>query len=89
MVLKKTHFDICGGNCDVCKLFGCKNLTSAVILTKRKVSKKYVPPDIVAIKMVLESDDANKNISAVSDLELMSLRDELIKNLTKDDEIDD
>lgn len=48
---------------------------------KRKVTKKNVPPDITAIKMLL--DDKNTSFSSMTDEELIKERDRLIKLLTK------
>lgn len=53
-------------------------------LVKKKVTKKGVPPDIKAVKILLEKDD----LSAMSDDELIKEREELIK-LLKENYIDE
>jgi hypothetical protein len=49
-------------------------------LIKRKVTKRDIPPDIKAMKMLLEGQDVEK----FSDEELMEERDNLMKMLRED-----
>ena len=49
------------------------------ILSKKKVTRKNVPPDITAIKMLLEEDD----LSAMTDEELEKEKIRLLKLLEK------
>jgi hypothetical protein len=51
-------------------------------LTKKKVTKKNVPPDITAIKMLME-DDSEKDVFTMSDEELIAERNRLL-NLLKE-----
>lgn len=87
MLLKKSLFDVCGGDCASCSRFNIKNLANASILTKRKVTKKYVPPDMVAIKMIFEKSEDKTDLKNLSDEDLNKLKDEVIKSL--EDENDD
>ncbi len=50
-------------------------------LVKKKVTKREIPPDIKAAKMLLEGE----NLSAISDEELTAERERLIKILKEDD----
>ena len=86
-MVKKSCFDVCGGDCEVCFNFGLKSLTSVPVLTKRKVHKKFVPPDMTAIKMLVEKEDDGVDLESMSDEELKVLEQKLLKNLignTKD-----
>ena len=49
-------------------------------LVKRKVTRRDIPPDIKAVKMLLDDED----ISAMSDEQLESERQRLIKQLKED-----
>lgn len=59
--------------------------TKNLILSKKKVTSHYIPPDLTAIKMLIEifGQEVNKNddIESLSDQELFELRDTLIQNL--------
>lgn len=53
-------------------------------LIKRKVTKKHIPPDISAVKALLETNDDNfDKYRAMSDEELLKKRDELLKTIAK------
>ncbi len=55
-------------------------------LCKKKISTHYVPPDMLAIKMLLEDTKENINsLSNMTDEELVSLKNKLILELNKDD----
>jgi hypothetical protein len=49
-------------------------------LVKKKVTKRDIPPDIKAVKMLLDGQDVEK----YSDEELMAERDNLMKMLRED-----
>lgn len=49
-------------------------------LVKRKVTRRDIPPDIKAVKMLLDGDD----VSAMSDEQLESERQRLLKCLKED-----
>lgn len=53
------------------------------ILTKRKVSKKYFPPDMTALKLLVEKfyPDLNIDISMMSDEELIEERERILQML--------
>ena len=50
-----------------------------LVLVKRKVTPKPVPPDIAAIKLVLGLDGGEEDLSASSDEELEKRKKKLIK----------
>lgn len=60
-----------------------------MVLTKRKVTKKNVPPDITAVKVLLEMYGENQNLdfANMTDEELLIERDKLIEILKNNDEI--
>ncbi len=58
-----------------------------VVLVKKKVTKKSVPPDMTAIKMLLEGD-GKEDVASMTDEELKAERDRLIKELLKDEDND-
>lgn len=49
-------------------------------LTKKKVTKREIPPDIKAVKLLLDSED----MSQATDEELASEREKLLKKLKED-----
>lgn len=57
-----------------------------LILTKRKVTKKNIPPDMSAVKILLTiySNDSS-DFSNMSDEELIQERDKLLKMLKEED----
>ena len=59
-----------------------QNSEGEVQLTKRKVTTKSVPPDVQALKLLLE-DDAQKPIIEMSDEELESEKQRLLKLLNQ------
>ena len=82
MVLKKNVFDICAGDCASCTKRGVKNLSMLTCYTKKKILKKYVPPDMGAVKLLMDiAKQENKDISNMTDAELKSYEKELIKLL--------
>lgn len=81
MVIKKGGYDECGGECAVCAKFMCKPSGDAMILTKKKVSVKYVPPDTQAIKLLISSSEADKDVLEMSDEELLDLEERLFLKL--------
>lgn len=50
-----------------------------LVLVKRKVTTKPVPPDISAIKLLLGLDGGNEDLSALSDEELETHKKKLLK----------
>ena len=56
-----------------------------VKLVKKKVTTKNVPPDITAIKILIE-DNASKSVLELSDQELESEKQRLLKLLKEFDE---
>lgn len=67
----------------------CKEDEGKMVLTKRKVTKKNVPPDISAVKVLLEIYGENKDLvfANMTDEELLIERDKLIEKLKNVDEI--
>ena len=58
-----------------------------VKLTKRKVTKKSVPPDMTALKILIEADGL-KPIEQMSDQELKDEKERLLKLLSESQEND-
>lgn len=55
---------------------------SQLKLIKKKVTSRHMPPDLAAIKMLLDLDqDTASNYSLMSDQELFALRDKLVEEL--------
>ena len=52
-------------------------MNAETVLVKRKVSKKFVPPDMVALKILMEREETTKDVSVLSDDELLNLEREL------------
>ena len=58
-------------------------------LIKKKVTTHYVPPDLLAIKMLIEifgkevTDKDDDNLTSLSDNELMTLKREVIQKLNE------
>lgn len=50
-------------------------------LSKRKITKKYIPPDLTALKTYLELTESEKDYENMSDEELLNIKNELIKEL--------
>ena len=52
-------------------------------LIKRKVAEKYVPADLSAIKMLLETIDTDEDLEKLNDEELTKLRKKYLKELSR------
>ena len=52
-----------------------------VLLTKRRVTEKDVPPDLSALKLYLDYTEDGDNLSSMSLEELMQEREKLLKEL--------
>lgn len=58
-----------------------------LILNKRKVTKKNIPPDISAVKILLTMySNSEDDFSKLSDEELLIERDKLLKILKEEDD---
>ena len=60
--------------------------TLNLILSKKKVTTHYIPPDMLAIKMLIENfgekiKDDDDNLLSLSDEELYSLQENLIREI--------
>ena len=57
------------------------------VVSKRKVSKKYIPPDASALRLLIEHFYSNtyRDIESMSDEELEKERDEIIKMLKEEE----
>ena len=82
-MIKKGGYHECGGDCDNCSLFGAKEKEMQMVLVKKKVSKKYVPPDMSALKLILEKEEGQKNIETMTDEELMQFEKELAEKFLR------
>lgn len=76
-------------NKEVTEEFCKEDQGQKMILTKRKVTKKSVPPDITAVKVLLEmySENNDLDFANMTDEELLLERDKLIEKLKENDEI--
>lgn len=59
------------------------DLDGEMKLLKRKVTTKVVPPDVSAVKLLIELGEGERDISAMSDEELEAERERII-NLLKE-----
>ncbi len=50
-------------------------------LSKRKITKKYIPPDLTALKTYLELTEGENDYENMSDEELLKIKKELIEEL--------
>lgn len=58
-----------------------------MVLTKRKVTKKNIPPDMTAVKILLTMyTDENMDFSNMTDEELILERDKLLKMLKEEND---
>jgi predicted nucleotidyltransferase len=56
----------------------CDEKTKGLELCKKKVTSHYVPPDMLAIKMLIETEGQKvDDLSSLSDEELISLKNKL------------
>lgn len=61
---------------------GSDDKVETLELSKKKITTHYVPPDMLAIKMLLQNDgQAVDDFSAMSDEELLILKNKLIKEM--------
>lgn len=67
----------------------CKEEEGKMVLTKRKVTKKNIPPDIGAVKVLLEMQAGFKEseLTEMTDEELLIERDKLIEKLKEENKI--
>ena len=82
-MIKKSVFDVCGGDCGACSRFREKNLSILPVLLKKKVYKKFVPPDTTAIKLLLDKRTKDTDVQKLTDEELLSLKSRLIDEFQK------
>ena len=82
---KKFAFDVCGGSCESCEKFAAKDFSCQLILLKRKVVTKFVPPDMGAIKMVVDAQEKKQDLDSMTMDQLKALEKELLDDLKKDD----
>ena len=60
----------------------------SLVMVKKKITKHYIPPDMLAIKILFETikEKVNdENLSNISDDELLKLKDKLTKELFNED----
>lgn len=78
---------MCGGDCELCERFSASKKSNEVVLVKKKVSQKYMPPDMSAIKLLNELDNVGaKSVMELSDEELKNLQKELLRELNNEKE---
>jgi hypothetical protein len=56
-----------------------------VKLTKKKVTYKFIPPDVTALKLLIEGED--EDLSTLSDEELIREKERLLKSLRISEEL--
>lgn len=56
-----------------------------VKLTKKKVTYKFIPPDVTALKLLIEGEE--KDLSTLSDEELIREKERLLKSLRISEEL--
>ena len=59
------------------------------VLSKRKVTKKYTPPDMSALKVLIEQAEFDDEISHMTDKELLREKDRLLKLLAEKEKEDE
>ncbi len=59
------------------------------VLSKRKVTKKYNPPDMSALKVLIEQSEFDDEISHMTDKELLREKDRLLKLLAEKEQEDE
>ena len=59
------------------------------VLSKRKVTKKYTPPDMSALKVLIEQAEFDDEISHMTDKELLREKDRLLKLLAEKEQEDE
>ncbi|MBQ8468676.1 MAG: hypothetical protein IJ542_02850 [Clostridia bacterium] len=52
-----------------------------LVLAKKKITKKFVPPDMLAIKMLLDFNENGGKLSQMTDQELINLKNSLLEKL--------
>ena len=65
-----------------------KRNTENLVLVKKKITKHYIPPDMLAVKILFETLKEKVNdddINNLSDEELLKLKDKLIGELSYED----
>ena len=65
-----------------------------LVLIKKKVTTHHIPPDMLAVKILLENFNSNKNsyddLEKLSDDELITLKNNILKSLNNiEKEVDD
>lgn len=60
-----------------------------LVLVKKKITTHYVPPDMLAIKILLENNEQKVNtLSSMTDEELVALKNKLIKEIIGGDGVE-
>lgn len=77
--ISKTVVDECGGDCTLCLRFNKKvsEACGCLVLTKRKISTKYVPPDSSLLRALSQDEKEKTKLTEISDEELEKLFVEL------------
>ena len=82
MVIKSGLFDECGEDCFGCLGFECKvNQGEKLVLAKKKVVQKYIPPDVQVIKLLSQQRELNQDLSKMTDEEIKSLEEKVVKQI--------
>ena len=79
----------CDGKCAECGRFSERSFSLGLVEVKRKVSTKYVEPDMSAIKLLNEfrkEKDDEFDFDGLSNEELLVKKSELLKALNEESE---
>lgn len=85
---KSSIEESCGDMLKSEKSIGDNSDPQEYLLTKKKITTHYNPPDIQAIKILFDladEDNNSKSLNDLSDDELLKLKNKLIKELSNED----
>lgn len=85
LTFSRKRISECGGECESCARFACKKtIKSELMLVKKKVSTKFVPPDASLLKLIMGDQLTlgimGTNVTGLTDDELDAFEKELVKN---------
>ena len=80
----------CDGKCSECDRFSERGFSLGLVEVKRKVSTKYVEPDMSAIKLLYEfskqKEEDDFDFDGLSNEELLAKKKELLRILNEENE---
>lgn len=82
LVIKSGLYDECGGECDKCVSFECKvNGAPKMVLTKKKVTQKYIPPDVQVLKLLYQEKSQKEDLVNMTDEELEKYEEKIVRKI--------